>query len=74
MKLDWNSITSTKNGFSSFIEGITINKTLQHLDITNCQIGQSEAKELAVALTNNSCMQILGKDSTTFSSLKFMLR
>ncbi len=59
--LEWNSIgLMDTNAFPLFCESLTINKSLQDLDLRNNQITHTGALELCSALEKNTTLKILG--------------
>lgn len=63
LTLEWNSLGMWEEGFSFFCQGLRGNNFLQHLDLRNNQINHQGAGELAMALTQNTSLQELGKSS-----------
>jgi Ran GTPase-activating protein (RanGAP) involved in mRNA processing and transport len=60
--LEWNSIgLMDTNAFPLFCESLTINKSLQDLDLRNNQITHTGALELCASLEKNVTLKILGK-------------
>lgn len=52
-----------EEGFSFFCQGLRANNFLRRLDLRNNQINHQGAEELAMALTQNTSLQELGKSS-----------
>lgn len=63
LTLEWNSLGMWEEGFSFFCQGLRANNFLQRLDLRNNQINHQGAGELAMALTQNTSLQELGKSS-----------
>jgi Ran GTPase-activating protein (RanGAP) involved in mRNA processing and transport len=65
LSLEWNTIgLMDTNSFPLFCESLTINKSLQDLDLRNNQISHNGTLELCAALEKNTTLKILGRKNS----------
>lgn len=57
--LEWNALGVWDEAFSLFCEGLASNSMLTQLDLSNNQINQHGASELALALKHNTTLEVL---------------
>jgi Ran GTPase-activating protein (RanGAP) involved in mRNA processing and transport len=68
--LEWNCIGIWDNGVSNLSEALTLNMTLEELDLRNNKIGPQGVQILAASLKHNTCLRRIGKKQVFISRLK----
>ncbi|KAJ3111995.1 putative aminopeptidase npepl1 [Phlyctochytrium bullatum] len=59
LSLEWNCIGLWDSGPKSLADALSINRTLQHLDLRNCKIGPQSAICIAQGLSHNTTLRTL---------------
>lgn len=57
LNLEWNCVGIWETGVKALADCLTINQTLQDLDLRNNKIGPQAAQYLALSLKHNTCMR-----------------
>lgn len=64
--LEWNCLGIWDSGIKSIAESLSINESLETLDLRNNKIGPQSAQNLALCLKHNNSLKKLGKYSPIY--------